>query len=201
MPTCSSLLYKLLVCVLGLSMLSCLLYSITAHKDTVSNAMLNNIPYRIALSTCIVLQICFWVTCMYSKRWMDPETSAWGLLCLGITVGGWIGLTSILEGDMHVAFVGIFIFFFGLDLLILCSLTWQKPAADILVLSVAFLLVCIVAMIILFNTNQFYIMEHVGFIAYSLIFTAFVLAHPPADWGAVAEEGGSRHVDWGEDWY
>ena len=182
--TALDILYKILVCSLGGSLLACLIYSVSAHKDTVSNAMLNNIPYRIALSTCIVIHMCFWITCMYSKRWIDPDTCTWGLFCLGVTIGGWIGLTTILEGDIHIVFVAIFITFFCLDLLILCNLTWQRHAVDILILSVAFLIVCIIAMIILFNTNQFYVMEHVGFIAYSVIFTAFFLTHTPEEWGA-----------------
>lgn len=188
--TTLGILYKILVCSLGLSLLSCLIYSISSHKDTVSNTMLNNTPYRIAISTCIVIQMCFWVICMYSKRWTDPDTAAWGMFCLGITMCGWIGLTSVLEGSIHIAFVATFISFFLLDLLILCSLTWQKHAVDLLILSVAFLLVCMIAMLILFNTNRFYIMEHVGFIAYSLIFTGFFLAHTPDEWGAGGEEGG-----------
>lgn len=184
----SAVLYRALVCALGLTLLVCLIYSVSAHKDTVSNTMLHNVTYRIALSTCIVLQMCFWVICMYSKRWMDQDTSAWGLFCLGVTMGGWIGLTSILEGDIHITFVAIFITFFLLDLLILCNLTWQRHAVDILILSVAFLIVCMIAMIILFNTNQFYIMEHVGFISYSLIFTVFFLAHTPEEWGMCMDE-------------
>lgn len=180
-------LYIILVCALGLSLLGCLIYSVVDHKDTISNAMINNITYRIAISTCIVLHMCFWITCLHSKRWIDENAAAWGMVALGLATFSWIGLTTILEGDTHIAFVAGFVTAFMILLLVLCRLTWQRLASDILILSVATLLVCIVAMIILFNTGKFYIMEHVGFIAYSAIFTAFFLVHRPDEWGADPE--------------
>jgi hypothetical protein len=121
---------------------------------------------------------------MYSKRQTDPDTAAWGLFSLTVTATSWIVLSNILSGTVHITAVAIFTTSFMVDLLIMCNLTWQKRAVESLILSVALLLACIAVMTILFNTNKFYIMEHVGFIAYGLVFVVFFLVHPPSDWGS-----------------
>lgn len=177
-------LYYALILLLGTTLVSCLVYGLTISDETVSDNMIVYTPYRILISACILLQVCVWTMCLYSKRWADPDTAAWGLLSLGVTATSWVVLSNILSGTVHIAFVACFVTSFMVDLLILCNLTWQRRAVDVLILSVAFLLACMVAMIILFNTNKFYIMEHVGFIAYSLVFTVFFLVHPPAEWGS-----------------
>ena len=176
------ILYNTLICTLGSILLGILIYGLSLADDTVSNTMISSTHYRIIISVCILLQISVWITCRYSKRRTDPDTAAWGLLSLGITAASWVGLTNILSGTPHIIFVIIFTTSFMVDLLILCNLTWQRRAVDILLLSIAFLLICMIAMIILYNTNKFFIMEHVGMIAYSLIFTVFFLAHPPEEW-------------------
>jgi hypothetical protein len=175
--------YVISVCILGLTMLCTLMHGLTLSKDTVSHMMLTYDPYRIVLSTCIILQLGFWAVCLYSKRSIDPDTAGWGFFSLGITTCSWVGLTTILSGDLHYAFVCIFIAFFFFDLLIMCNLTRQRCAGEVLIAGIGLLLLCIVAMIILFNNKEFYIMEHVAFISYSLVFTAFFLVHTPAEWG------------------
>lgn len=174
--------YATSVCSIGLTLLVTLIYGLTLSNDTVSNNMLTYIPYRIVLSTCIILQISFWAACLHSKRHHDPDTAGWGLLSMGITAGSWVGLSTILSGTPHIVFVVIFIGFFLMDLLILCSLTRQRRAVDVLITSIAFMLLCIIAMTILFNNKEFYIMEHIAFIAYSLIYVTFFLVHTPEQW-------------------
>ena len=163
-------------------MLVTLIHGLTLSNDTVSHMMLTYNPYRIVLITCISLQIGFWAVCLYTKQYIDPDTAGWGLLCLGITTCSWVGLTTILSGDLHYAFVCIFIAFFFMDLLIMCNLTRQRYAVEVLIAGISLILLCIVAMIILFNYKEFYIMEHVAFIAYDIVFTVFFLVHRPAEW-------------------
>lgn len=179
--------YSISVCVIGLTLLFTLIYGLTLSNDTVSNNMLTFIPYRIVLSTCILVQISIWAVCLYSKRVIDPDTSAWGLLSVGSTICCWVGLSTILSGNTHFVFVALFIGFFLISLLILCNLTWQRRAVTVLITSVAILLLCIIIMTILFNNKEFYIMEHIAFITYSLIFVVFFLAHTPEEWGAEEE--------------
>ena len=169
-------------------MLTCLIYGLTISSDTISNNMIINTPYRIVISTCIVLQMSILITCMYTKRCLDPDTATWGLFSAGVTAGSWVGLSIILSGTPHIVFVVLFLSSFMMDILIMCNLTWQRRAVNILVTCIAFMLVCLVAMVILFNNRQFYIMEHVGMITYSIIFTAFFLEHTPDAWGELEEE-------------
>jgi hypothetical protein len=185
--------YALLVCTLGLTLLCSLAYGLTLSEDTVSHNMLTNIPYRVIISSCIVLQLSFWVICMYSKTKTDPDTAAWGLACTGITIASWMGLSTMLTGTPHDVFVCIFVLSFLIDLLVLCTLTWQRMAVEVLTTSIAFQLICIVIMMVLYNNKEFYIMEHVAFISYSLIFTVFFLVHTPADWGA-QEDGDNEYT-------
>ena len=177
-------LYYTMIFLLGTTFISCLVYGLTISDDTISDNMIVYTTYRITLSTCVLIQICIWAMCVYSKRQANPDTAAWGLFSLVVTSTSWIVLANILSGTVHIVAVASFTVSFMVDLLILCNLTWQKRAVDTLILSVAFLLACMVVMTILFNTNKFYIMEHIGFIAYGLVFVVFFSVHPPADWGS-----------------
>jgi hypothetical protein len=132
---------------------------------------------------------------MYTKRHIDPDTATWGLLSTGVTAGSWVGLSTILSGTPHVVFVVLFLSSFMMDMLIMCNLTWQRRAVNILVVSIAFMLVSTLAMIVLFNYRQFYIMEHVGMIAYSLIFTAFFVEHTPVEWGEACDRDCDRNCE------
>ena len=183
----SLLLYYTFICALGLTLLITLIYGLTLSNDTVSHNMLTYIPYRIVLSTCIFLQMGVWTLCLYSKRAMDPNTAIWGFLTMGLVICSWVGLSTVLTGTTHIVFVITFMASFFTSMLILCHLTWQEEAGKVLRLSLAFVLVCVVAMTILFNQGQFYIMEHVAFISYSLVFMAFFLVHPPSDWDVLPE--------------
>jgi hypothetical protein len=180
--------YTAAVLSLGLTMLCTLIYGLTLSKETVSDNMITYTPYRIILSISILIQTGFWTTCMYSKWATDPETTAWGLTTIGVTVCGWVGLSTVLTGITHAVFVCVFIASFLVTVLILCSLTWQRRVVDMLMLCIAFLLVCIVVMAILYNNKEFYIMEHMALITYSLIFTFLFLSHTPDQWGALPED-------------
>ena len=175
--------YYTITITLGLTLLCSLSYGLTLSKDTVSHNMLTNITYRVFISTCIILQMSFWVICMYCMTRTDPDITAWGLACMGVTITSWMGLSTILTGTPHNVFVCIFVSSFLIDLLVLCALTWQKKAVEVLIIGIAFLLICIVTMMVLYNNKEFYIMEHVAFISYSLIFTVFFLVHTPENWG------------------
>ena len=174
--------YAATVLTLGLTLISVLIHGLTLTKDTVSQNMITYTSYRIVISTCIILQLGFWAVCLYSKQNIDPKTAAWGFLCLGLTACSWIGLSTILSGELHYIFVCVFITFFFVFLLILCNLSRQRIAVEVLVTAIGLILVSIVVMIILFNNREFYIMEHVAFLTYSLVFLVFFLVHRSAEW-------------------
>jgi hypothetical protein len=180
--------YIISVLSLGLTMLLTLIYGLTISSETVSENMDTYTAYRIILSISIIIHTGFWAICMYSKWDIDPETTTWGLITIGVTVGGWVGLSTILTGTTHAVYVCVFISSFLVTVLILCSLTWQRHVVDMLMLCTAFLLVCIVVMTILYNNKEFYIMEHVALITYCLIFILFFLSHTPDQWGALPED-------------
>ncbi len=164
------MLYIVSVCILGLTLTTSLIYGLS-FDDTVSNNMLTYIPYRVLVSTCIVFQLGYWVVCIYLKD------SFWGLLCTGVTILSWIGLTSVFTGTPHVVFVGLFVASFFIFMLILCYHTWQSLAGTVLFYSIGFQAITIIAMMVMCNNNKFYLMEHIAFICYSLIFTSFFLVH------------------------
>lgn len=194
-------LYFSFICTLGLALLITLIYGLTLSNDTISNNMLTFIPYRIVLSTCIFLQMGVWTLCIYSKRVMDPGAAIWGFLTMGVVTCSWVGLSTILTGTPHIVFVCTFMASFVASILIVCNLTWQEDAGKVLRLSVAFVIVCVIAMIILFNRGEFYIMEHVAFISYSLVFLAFFITHTPSHWDVLpdtlqAELECANDVEW-----
>jgi hypothetical protein len=194
-------LYYSFICALGLTLLVTLVYGLTLSNDTISNNMLIFTPYHIVLSTCIFLQIGVWTLCLYSKRAMDPGAAIWGFITMGIVTCSWVGLSTILTGTPHVIFVCIFMASFIINILIMCNLTWQEDAGKVLRTSVAFVIVCVVAMIILFNKGEFYIMEHVAFISYSLVFLVFFIVHTPSQWDVLpdtlqAELECENEVEW-----
>jgi hypothetical protein len=185
--TMNKVLYNTFICVIGLTHLCTLIYGLTLSNDTISHNMLTYLPYRIVLSTCIFLQMGVWTVCLYSKRAMDPHTVIWGFLTLVIETCSWVGLSTILSGLPHYIFVCFFMASFFVCILILCNLTWQEAAGNVLRLCVIFMSVCGTVMLILFNHGEFYIMEHVAFIGYSLVFVAFFIAHPPSHWSVMPD--------------
>jgi hypothetical protein len=180
-------LYYTFICVLGISLLFTLIYGLTLSNETISNNMLTYIPYRITLSTCILLQMGVWTLCLYSKRNVDYNAASWGFVVMCLVTFSWVGLSTILIGEQHFIFVGLFMASFLVSTLILCSLTWQEEAVHVLKLCVLFTIICDVSMMILFNNGKFYIMEHVAFISYSIVFISFFLIHPPSEWGIMPE--------------
>ncbi len=201
--SCLSLfLYFTFICVLGLTLLCTLIFGLTLSRDTISNNMLTYIPYRIVLSTCIFIQMAVWIVCLYSKRAMDPDAAVWGYVTMGIVTCSWVGLTTILTGTVHFIFVSTFIIFFFISMLIICNLTWQDQAGKVLRISMAFIIVCAIAMTILYNEGEFYIMEHVAFISYSLVFMAFFIVHTPSHWGTLPDsyplecESETHGIEW-----
>jgi hypothetical protein len=197
-----SLWYFIFIFILGLTLIFTLIYGLTRESDTVSNNMLTYVPYRITLSTCILLQLGVWTLCLYSKQAIEPDTAVWGFLTMGLATFSWVGLSTVLMGMVHITFVVIFMASFLISMLILCQLTWQEEAGNVLRLNIALAIFCDIAMVILFNNGQFYILEHIAFISYSISFVLFFIIHPPNQWGSLPvnhqleSEIGYESVEW-----
>ncbi len=192
-------LYYTFILATGLTLLITLIYGLTVSKDTISSNMLTYVHYRLILSACVFLQMGVWTLCLYSKQDMDQDSATWGFLTMGIVICSWVGLSTILTGTAHSIFVVIFMASFLVNMLILCHLTWQEEPLQVLRLSVAFILLCSIAMLILYNHGEFYIMEHVAFISYSLVFMSFFLIHTPSQWG-ILPEGHPMEYELGCEW-
>ena len=173
---------------LGLTLVSCLIFGlIHLPNKTISNNMLTNPVYRIVVSTSIILQLCIWCICLNSKQNINPSTVTWGYFIMMIMLTNWIGLTSMLQGLQHILFVGIFMLCFLTLMVIFCHLTWQQEAYAVIQGGMLLLSVCVFGGIILFNNNEFYLLEHVSFIIYSVIFTLFFTVHPYTEWDALPD--------------
>lgn len=180
--------YYALIYTLSLTLTTSLVYGL-AHlpKDTISNNMLTDTVYRTVLSSTILLQLCIWCLCFYNKREMNDSAAKWGYLIMIVMLINWIGLTSILQGTAHVVFVCVFMACFLLLVLILYSMTWQDEARHFLLIALTLMLLCSFACIIIFNQSEFYLLEHISFFLYSIVFIFFFSIHPYHEWNLLPE--------------
>lgn len=177
------LLFRLLVLALAATMLGAQIFGLSHYPDqTVTGNMRVESVYLILMSSSLLLQSAVWALCLYRKRALDAEACAWGAATLTVMLVAWIGLTSILTTDVHYVFTGIFVAAFLTLVLIFCYLVWQPTPSLILRLCLVLELVCIVAMLILFNSKDFYLPEQIGFLAYTVVFTLFFWTHPYSEW-------------------
>ena len=180
--------YFILIHNLGLVLICSLIYGL-AHlpKQTISDNMLLHPTYRIVVSSSIILQLCIWCICLYSKRKLNQDAATWGYFVMIVMLTNWIGLTSILKGTEHAVFVSIFMFCFLTLMLIFCTVTWQPEVRAFIQIGLVIMTTCSLGGIVLFNNNKFYILEHIAFIIYSLMFTFFFTIHPYPEWATLPE--------------
>ena len=170
--------------ILGVSLMSTLAYGMANFEtgQSISEHMIDSLPYRTMLSMIVSLQVIIWMICAYSKRDMEPETVTAAFVCLTMVLLGWIGLSIFLENTAHYVFAAIAVSNIVFSILIFSRLTWQQIPRYILFVSLVPFLACIGSMLLLFGTPKFYIPEYLAFIFYSAFFTLFFLAHPYYDW-------------------
>jgi hypothetical protein len=180
--------YYIFVAAISLILKTALVYGLFQHPNrTVSENMLTHPPYRIILSSSIILQLATWSLCLTRKWNIDTNTVFWGYCIIIIMLCSWIGLTSILQGEEHIIFVCIFMASFLILILLFCSLSCQPDTTMFLRFSLLVLSICAIAIAILFNKKEFYILEHVAFIIYSLIFVIFFFIHPYTEWDSLQD--------------
>ena len=179
----STTLYRFFILSVGLTSLITLIYGITqAPSKTISSDLKEYPPFRAILTVCLILQLAIFLICLYCKERFHPDAVVWGYItAVGIGVA-WIGLSTFLEGTTHIAFVAMFMSFTVILLFILYSITWQITALVILKLTILFLILVSICMTILVSTDQFYIIEFVGFIPYNISFTWLFLVHDSQEW-------------------
>ena len=191
--------YYALIYSLGLILTCSLIFGLVhLPNNTISDNMLTQPAYRIVVSSSIILQLAIWCICLYSKRTANQNAAVWGYVVMIAMLINWIGLTSILRGTEHVIFVSLFMLCFLTLLLIFCTVTWQADVCAFIQVGLALLSACSFGGIVLFNKNEFYLLEHISFIIYSLIFTFFFTIHPYPDWDALPEalQAFEEDLDW-----
>ena len=177
--------YTAVILVLGLTMLATFAYSLFAFPErSVSDNMIHYPAYLGLLSACLVGHILTWGLYLHAYARHDSAAVNWGYAVLLTQAVGWVGLVTNLQGTTHMVFVGIFSAAHVVAMLILCHLVHDQDLSLLLRLSLIVALCCNILMLLLYDTQYFYLPEHVSFMFYSLYFTAFFCAQAYEDWGA-----------------
>jgi glucan phosphoethanolaminetransferase (alkaline phosphatase superfamily) len=172
--------FRLWVLTLGLTLLGTLIYGLSAFPpQTITQTMIDSTVFRLVLTVCVLLQIVIWFLCLWSKRHMDPEISNWAFVS-------------------HIVFVCIAVTCLLIFLLIIMQMTSDRESLCVLHFSLLILVISIVAMIVLYNNQEFFIAEYIAFITYSIIFTAFFATHTNVKWLDDDDESptSTRHLNW-----
>ena len=191
--------FRLWVLTLGLTLLGTLIYGLSAFPpQTITQTMIDSTVFRLVLTVCVLLQIVIWFLCLWSKRHMDPEISNWAFVSLSIVVISWIALSTILTDTTHIVFVCIAVTCLLIFLLLIMQMTSDRDSLCVLHFSLLILVISIVAMIVLYNNQEFFIAEYIAFITYSIIFTAFFATHTNVKWLDDDDESptSTRHLNW-----
>jgi hypothetical protein len=181
------LLFCLWVWGLGLLLAGALTYGLLNYDpDTITQHMIDHVPYRIALSVSMILQSIVWFTCLYAKRNRGCLAPV-GFVLLTTTVITWICLTTILTTSTHLIFVNICMLSFMLFILTLIFLIEPQSLGAIRALEASLLVLVSagVAMLALYTDERFYIPEHIGCYAYALVFVSFFAIHTYPHWDPV----------------
>ena len=186
--------YRAAIACIGLTMLANQIAAACCnHPNTSVSAALSSDPiYLIITSTCILLQICVWGLCIFTKGLLLPRLpesdaateAVWGLLMLALMIVSWIGLTSVLQGAVHAVFSGLFSSAFLVFIPLLCHYLTSEPILFIIcILGFAIILACELSILILYCTNQsIFVPQQMGLMAYTILFTLFFSLHPYSQW-------------------
>lgn len=177
-------LFRLWVWGLGLLLAGALTYGLVNFEpNTITQHMIDHVPYRIALSVSIILQSMVWFTCLYTKRNLGCLAPV-GFVLLTTTVITWICLTTILTTFTHIIFVFICMGSFMLFILTMIFLIEPQSLRAIRTLEASLLLLVSAgaAMLVLYTDERFYIPEHIGCYAYALVFVTFFTIHTYPHW-------------------
>ena len=177
-------LYRLFILTLGMTSVVTLIYGLSlAPTNTISMDLKDYMPFRLILTVCLVLQTATFFLCFYCKETYHQEEVIWGYLtCIGVVVS-WTGFTTFMEGKAHIIFVAFFMSFLVILMLIMYKITWQREALVILKFTVLFLILVSICMTAMVTTDNFYIIEYIGFIPFNLAFILFFIAHDSEEWG------------------
>ena len=177
-------LFILWVWALGVTLAGTLVYGLVNFPpNTITQHMINHVEYRIIITVCVVLQSVLWLWCVWSKRLQDYALAIYAYMFITIIIISWIVLSTILTTEVHIIFVYICmgsLFFF---IATLAQITVHENAVYILYFSLLTMLATGIAMIILFaKGSDFFIPEHIAFLAYDAVFVLFFTVHTYAYW-------------------
>ena len=178
------LLFRLWVWGLGLLLAGALTYGLLNYDpDTITQHMIDHVPYRISLSVSMILQSMVWFVCLYAKRDRGCLAPV-AFVLLTATVITWICLTTVLTTSAHLIFVYICMGSFMLFVLALIFLMEPHSLEAIRALEFSLLILASagVAMLALYTDEKFYIPEHIGCYAYALVFVSFFTIHTYTHW-------------------
>ena len=178
------LLFRIWVWMLGLTLSGALTYGLVNFPpDTITQHMIDSVPYRLALSVSMLLQSIVWFTCLYTKRNLGCLAPV-AFVLLTTSVVTWVCLTTILTATAHVIFVDICMLSFMLFILSLIFLLEPASLGAIRALELSLLILISAggAMLLLYTDPRFYIPEHIGCYTYALVFVSFFTVHTYPKW-------------------
>ena len=176
-------LFILWVWALGITLAGTLIYGLVNFQpESITRHMIDHVEYRIIITVCVLLQTILWFWCVWSKKSHDKELTIAAYILLTVMLVSWIVLSNILTTDVHIVFVYICmgsLFFF---ILVLSQITLHENAVYTLYFSLAVMLASAITMIVLYAQMNFYIPEHIAFLAYDFVFTSFFTIHTYRYW-------------------
>lgn len=176
--------FRACILVLGLTMLSTFIYSLTTLPNrSMSDDMINYPAYKMVISVCLLGNLLVWGLYFHANTPLNQAAVDWGYMTLLTMAIGWVGLVTNLQGPVHLAFVGVFSAAHFIMLLTLCHLVHDLDMALLLRFSLVIALFCDMLMLSLYNGDWFYIPEHISFITYAVFFTVFFCVHTYDQWG------------------
>jgi len=187
--TCSDPFFRVYIVILGLTMLGTLVYSLVAFPPaTISHNMDEHIIYKILLTIECLLQIVIMYMCAWTKIRQDFEVAVWAVVTITIMLGSWIALSNVYTEIPHDVFVALFITSLLVTLLLFLSILHHWQAVIAVRVCICVVVICCIAMVALYNSNQFFIPEYIAFISYSIIFIAMFVMHPYSHWDVMPDE-------------
>jgi hypothetical protein len=175
--------YYLMIITVGMTLFITLMYRLS-QQDYDTSAQ---ISCQTVMNTCMLIQAAIWIVYIYNKLDHDTGDVLWGLASISCVIASLIGALTTPPGTLHLLYVCIFMASFAVVVLIVLRFQNDNDVVQVLRLGMMVIIACIVCMVILYNQEEFYIMENIAFVGYCLVSLAFFLVNPPTQWNSRPE--------------
>jgi hypothetical protein len=128
------------------------------------------------------IQAAIWIIYIFKKLDHNTGDVLWGLASMSCVIASLIGALTTPPGTLHLLYVCIFMASFAVVVLIVLRFENHDEIVQVLKLGLMVIIACIVSMVILYNQEEFYIMENIAFVGYCVVSLAFFLVNPPLQW-------------------